>query len=379
MDYLSSFNLVDIVQIMTAGFAVLLALPMMLTRDRGQARLFLAGFILIQGGAALWGVISWSPVLAIATRELLSPFEHVPSTVLWGLQGPMLLWYSHGISGRPVRPSRLDKTVIGAYLLLPAPIAWLASSYGIWSYIVCGSLANVISVVYGILALRQVHNHNREIRQRYSNIEERHLLWLGYLACGFIVIWSMRLIAAVVGIFNEQIAIMIGGLSIYPVAILICWMAVLGMSRGVRVAERKGAEALRHYPGAAGTYSNPEMVEKLKDLMSRLKLYQDPDLHLDGLADSMGISTRTLSALINGHYKQNFYDFVNDYRVRDAQRQLQDPNLESKTIQRVFEDAGFNSKSTFNSYFKKVTGRTPSQYRKAAHSEPNLKLGGSAL
>jgi AraC-like DNA-binding protein len=108
-----------------------------------------------------------------------------------------------------------------------------------------------------------------------------------------------------------------------------------------------------------------------------VKLYQDPDLHLDGLADSVGISTRSLSALINGHHKQNFYDFVNDYRVRDAQRQLEDPSLKSKTIQKIFEDAGFSSKSTFHTYFKKVTGKTPSEYRKAAHSEPEVYLGGS--
>jgi AraC-like DNA-binding protein len=68
-----------------------------------------------------------------------------------------------------------------------------------------------------------------------------------------------------------------------------------------------------------------------------------------------------VSALINGHYKQNFYDFVNDYRVRDAQRQLENPSLKSKTIQRVFEDAGF----------------TPSEYRKAACSDHDAYLGGS--
>jgi hypothetical protein len=186
VDFLSSFNLIDMIGVMTAGFAVLLALPMMLSRDRGRARRFLAGFILIQGGIALWNVISWSPVLSVATRELLSPFEHVPSIVLMGLQGPILLWYSYAISGKAVRPSWLDKTIIGVFVLLPAPIAWLASSQGIWSFIVCGSLGYLISIVYGIRALRQVYDHNREIRQHYSNIEGRQLLWLGYLAlvCG---------------------------------------------------------------------------------------------------------------------------------------------------------------------------------------------------
>jgi len=378
VDYLSSFNLIDVVQMMTAGFAVLLALPMMLGRDGGQARLFLAGFLLIQGGFAVWSVLTWSPVLAIATRELLSPFEHVPSIVLQGLQGPLLLWYSYSVSGSPVRPTFLDKTIIAAFVLFPAPIAWLASSYGIWSHIVCGGLALLISILYGVRALRQVHDHNREIRQRYSNIEARQLLWLGYLAFGFIGVWSMRLSAGVVGIFNEESAIMIGDLQIYPVAILICWMAVLGMGWGVRAASSEGTRAFRDVSDGATPSFNPELIEKLNDLMSRVKLYQDPELRLDGLADSMDISSRSLSALINGHFRQNFYDFVNDYRVRDAQRQLVDPKLKSKSIQRIFEDAGFSSKSTFNTYFRKVTGKTPSEYRKTAYSDLDVYLGGSA-
>jgi AraC-like DNA-binding protein len=323
-------------------------------------------------------VISWSPVISIATRELLSPFEHVPTIVLRGLQGPILLWYSYGISGKPIRLTRFDKTVIWAFVLLPAPIAWLASSYGIWSTIIWNSLAWLIAIFYGIRALRQVSNHNREIRQRYSNIEGRQLLWLGYLAFGFIGVWIMQLSAGVVGIFTENIAGTIGMLSTFPVAILICWMAVLGVGRGVKAANLQRTNAFRQSPDGATAYFNPEMIEKLDDLMARVKLYQDPGLHLDGLADSMGISTRSLSAMINGHYEQNFYDFVNGYRVRDAQRQLEDPKLKFKTIQRILEDAGFNSKSTFNTFFKKVTGKTPSEYRKAAGLGLDGYLGGSA-
>ena len=384
MDYLNSFGLLDMMAAMTAGFAVLLALPLMLSRERGQARLFLAVFILIQGGITVWGVLTWSPVLSIATHELLAPFEHVPECILLGLQGPILLWYSYGISGKPVRPDWFDKTVIAVFLLLPVPIVWLLPTQFRWSYSVCVIPGYLISIAYGVRALRRVINHNRELRQRYSNIEERQLLWLGYLAFGFIGVWSMRLIAnfvgilnEVLGLFNENLGGTIGVLSIYPFVILICWMAVLGMGHGVRVATGPGIKTSRHTTDGATAPFNPEMIEKLDNLMSRVKLYQDPDLHLDGLADSMGISARTLSALINGHYKQNFYDFVNDYRVRDAQRQLENPSLKSKTIQRVFEDAGFSSKSTFNNYFKKVTGKTPSEYRKAACSDHDAYLGGS--
>jgi AraC-like DNA-binding protein len=377
VDYLNSFGLLDMMGVMTAGFAVLLALPLMLSRDRGQARLFLGVFILIQGVLALWSVISYSPALSVATEGLLSPFEHIPQYALQGLQGPILLWYSYSLSGRPVRPTWFDKTVIAAFLLIPAPTAWLATPTGTWDYSVSVNLGWLMSIVYGIRALREVYKHNREIRQRYSNIDKRQLLWLGYLAFGFIGVWSMLMSAVVVGRVSEISAATIGMLSTFPVAILICWMAVLGMGQGVRVATGPGIKTSRHTTDGATAHFNPEMIEKLDDLMSRVKLYQDPDLHLDGLADSVGISTRSLSALINGHHKQNFYDFVNDYRVRDAQRQLEDPSLKSKTIQKIFEDAGFSSKSTFHTYFKKVTGKTPSEYRKAAHSEPEVYLGGS--
>lgn len=378
MDILSSFNLIDLMQIMTAGFAMLLAFPLMLSRDRGQARLLLAVFILIQGALALWAVVNFSPAFFEATEELLRPFEHVPQITLQGLQGPILLWYSYGLSGTPPQPTWFDKTVIAVFVLLPAPIAWLVSPISTYDFVVWVNLGWLTSIIYGARAVREVFKHNREIRQRYSNIDERRLLWLGYLAFGFIGVWGMRLSAAVVGRVTEYSAGTISMLSTFPVAILICWMAVLGMGQGLRVADRAKTQASRHTEDGATTNINPEAIEKLDDLMSRVKLYQDPDLHLDGLADSMGISTRSLSALINGHFKKNFYDFVNDYRARDAQKQLQDPENESKTIQRIFEDAGFKSKSTFNTHFKKVTGKTPTEYRKAAHSGFSAHLGRSA-
>ena len=102
--------------------------------------------------------------------------------------------------------------------------------------------------------------------------------------------------------------------------------------------------------------------------MDEIRVYEDPDLNVEGLADSMGISPRSLSALINGHFNENFYDFVNGYRVREAQRMLRDFTEREQTIQRIFEAAGFSSKSTFNSFFKKATGMTPSEYRRQARS-----------
>ena len=80
----------------------------------------------------------------------------------------------------------------------------------------------------------------------------------------------------------------------------------------------------------------------------------------------MDMSPRSLTTLINGHFGMTFYEFVNRYRVLEASEKLADPANADVTVQRIFEDAGFNSKSTFNTLFKKATGKTPSEYRRQA-------------
>ena len=155
-------------------------------------------------------------------------------------------------------------------------------------------------------------------------------------------------------------------MSNYPGLLLISFMVVLGLRHG----------SLRSPPGNpapdSGDNGKPSpsidgaQVERLEDLMTKVKLYQDPDLDLDGLADSMDMSPRSLSSLISGHYQHSFYDFVNGYRIEAAKGMLEDGNAAEKPIQQVFQEAGFNSKSTFNTLFKKATGATPSAYRQAS-------------
>ncbi len=105
------------------------------------------------------------------------------------------------------------------------------------------------------------------------------------------------------------------------------------------------------------------MVTKLKDLMEEEQLYRVNDLSLQGLAEAAEIPAYLVSQVINDHLDQNFFDFVNRYRIEDVCQQLKDPANDNLTILSLAYDAGFNSKSVFNTAFKKYTGTTPSQYR----------------
>jgi AraC-like DNA-binding protein len=82
--------------------------------------------------------------------------------------------------------------------------------------------------------------------------------------------------------------------------------------------------------------------------------------------------------VINQNFNRNFYDFVNEYRVREVLRLMEDSSRVNDKMLTLAFDAGFNSKPTFNAVFKKITGRTPSDYRLKSRKQPSL-TGGANL
>ena len=98
--------------------------------------------------------------------------------------------------------------------------------------------------------------------------------------------------------------------------------------------------------------------------MEREKPYLDANLTLQELAGRVSISLNHLSQLLNERLNQTFFDFVNSYRVQEAKRELCNPAKAHLTILAIAYDVGFNSKSSFNSAFKKHTGITPSEFKR---------------
>ncbi len=103
--------------------------------------------------------------------------------------------------------------------------------------------------------------------------------------------------------------------------------------------------------------------KELCRLLEEDKIYRNPELSLHTAAEKLNISITYLSQLVNAISNYNFSDFINQYRVKDAEEKLTDNHFEKYTILAIGLEAGFNSKSAFYSAFKKHTGTTPSEYR----------------
>ncbi len=103
---------------------------------------------------------------------------------------------------------------------------------------------------------------------------------------------------------------------------------------------------------------------KLQALMLTEKPFLDPGFSLPALSKRLGVSTHHLSQILNEELKQSFFDFLGAYRIQEAQQLLADEGNAYIKIEEIGQMVGYNSKSAFNAAFRKITGTTPSEYRK---------------
>lgn len=113
--------------------------------------------------------------------------------------------------------------------------------------------------------------------------------------------------------------------------------------------------------GALDESTRANMLETVVQHMQSQQAFLDNDLSLGGLSEAVGISTHHLSEVLNHEEGQNFYNFVNNFRIEYVCERL-DLDNDIKLLDLGLK-SGFSSKSTFNSVFKKHTALTPSQYR----------------
>lgn len=106
------------------------------------------------------------------------------------------------------------------------------------------------------------------------------------------------------------------------------------------------------------------MAQELASYMKNGKPYLNEDLSLPILAEHCAFSQTQLSQIINQHFKLSFYDFVNSYRIEQAKEMIGSSKFGHLSILGIAFECGFKSKSSFNRYFKKYTGVSPSEFKK---------------
>jgi AraC-like DNA-binding protein len=107
-----------------------------------------------------------------------------------------------------------------------------------------------------------------------------------------------------------------------------------------------------------------KQIEFLKEFMIEKEPYLDSSLTIQDLSEQVKIPVKDLSTLINLYMDKHFFDFVNEFRIEKAMQILRDSSQKELTVLEILYEVGFNSKSSFNTSFKKHTGKTPTDFRK---------------
>ena len=240
----------------------------------------------------------------------------------------------------------------------------------------------------------------RALLDHYSTIERISLGWLKVLAMivlsSGVIIAVMNCVRLIHGLPSEANALVVVPFSLvvfYTVAIFgFRQSSVLLMGAGAEPAAAPPPAADEAPPAAPESEDADEVDEadetagraakyersglddararriwpRLEQLMNTEALYLDPDLQVSALAQRLEVSPQTLSEVLGRIAGSRFYDYINRLRVERARQLLRDAAWAERSVLEIALAAGFNSKSTFNKYFKQEVGQTPTAYRQVA-------------
>lgn len=237
------------------------------------------------------------------------------------------------------------------------------STFALISLIISG-------LTYPILSYKLIGKYKKLLDDNFSYDGRISLEWLKYCIRG---IGMVYLTVAVISIMREGLGIQFSFNADYIFYSLIIFFVFCIGFFGIRQehlfsgnANKPNAQLVQEKP--TGDYKKsglkPEIAHeihrKLNELMLEQKLFTNPKLTLNELAECLDVSSNHLSQVINQYEKMNFHDFVNKYRIEEFIKNAS-TNKEFSLLAHAL-DAGFNSKSSFNSVFKKHHGLTPSKY-----------------
>jgi AraC-like DNA-binding protein len=265
----------------------------------------------------------------------------------------------------------------------PSPVVPVAVTQHPLSFIPV-SIRLLQRLLYFFLSYRALTVYQRSIKQLFSETSRINLRWVRWLIYGYLVLVISTIICySLILKYPENFSLWVLIIGVMVSAYI--YVAVLKgitqptlwqlqpvpkekLEKDLQEAEKIPLPTVspeKPRPVKAGMQPGKmdEIINGIHALMEKEKLYQETELTLQDLANKLNVPSYQVSQAINEGLNKSFYDLINNYRVEEAKRLLQDPQNENYTILSVGFEAGFNSKTTFNTVFKKFTGLTPTEFR----------------
>jgi AraC-like DNA-binding protein len=217
--------------------------------------------------------------------------------------------------------------------------------------------------LYMFASFRLIGRFKRAAGDSFSDYRRIDIRWLS----NSLVFFTAAMALAAVNSFIGLTSLAAYWLPVFLVVIGLVWVYInVLLLKALKDSELFGV--LEDEPPAAAPTGPVEewrgILDQLRGHMGTRRPWLDPDLTLEQLALQLKLRPKLLSQAINEGLGQNFFEFINRYRIEEARRLLTNPADKKITVLEVLYQVGFNSKSSFNTVFKKQTGLTPSEFKK---------------
>ncbi|MCG8330861.1 MAG: helix-turn-helix domain-containing protein [Chitinophagales bacterium] len=229
------------------------------------------------------------------------------------------------------------------------------------------------AIIYNLAAFRVVRKYKKEVLNYISNSDQQMLKWVESLIIGLSIIW----VIVVLSEGDDWIFI--------AVSAFVCFIGIYGFKQvpvyfiqststlqenvdNQPQFEKRSAQPISKEKYKKSGLSNEGekiLFERLEEKMRLEHLYEKNDLTLAEVAILINEPTNHLSQAINSQAGATFYNYINKYRIEAFIEKLDSEKSQQYTYLALAMECGFNSKSTFNKYFKKYTGKTPTEYLKS--------------
>jgi AraC-like DNA-binding protein len=377
--YAFHISLLDLLFVVTISIGLTFALQLWFTKRVNQtANRFLA---LALVSVVLW--IAWAFGIDIQLNYYFPRWSWLPLQFSLAI-GPLVYFYVLKITRPEYKFHWKDLRHFGPLLLQQGVFALLIKesiSTGTATYdtlifqkinpvLLVAAFFSVITYLYSsFMLIERFYQH-----LKFNDEQDRYrheLRWLHRLLAGLGIAWLLWIPFTAAHYYYHLDSHVYYSLYLVLAAMMI-WIAAAAFSK---------AEVAAQVP--VPVTSKPMTPAALKQKGAWLKktvkaglYYLDPDLSLNSLAEKLEMGPHELSRIINTGLKKSFTDFINEYRVADFVRKMQDPAYGHITLLGIAFESGFNSKNTFNRAFRQFTGKNPGEYKNELKKEgPSYNMG----
>lgn len=279
------------------------------------------------------------------------------------LFGPLLYFYT-----RSVTANETKFTLSTVLHFIPFAVYFSFFLSGIkFSWLIEEGILHLQIIPYMFACFILIFKFREELGQYFSSSEKLNLNWLLYVVGGFLLMWLIDLTAFVMIILDPALIIKYRYLTFISILINLIFITLL-FFKALQYSQFlvniiKEGKIQKYERSKLSSEEKEDILNKILHYFESVKPYLNPGLNIQEVAGAVGVSIKHISQVINESLNKNFKELVNSYRVIEAEKKLMDESESNKTILEILYDSGFNSKTTFNTTFKKHKGITPTEFR----------------